>query len=137
MTSTMEFSENFVDLITITFTITSILAVFLLTVNYSLTAQQDMGTVRAVQFAEAMLSAPCLTESSGGSPVRAVLVEQKLLAENQVKLSCMDMPSVRAQVVAGELNFNWGAGGDSQAEFPVAVKLADGTIIPGKLTVWA
>lgn len=137
MTSIMEFSENFVDLITITFTIIAVLGIFLLTTYYQLSAQEDISGVRAVQFVESILSAPCLTESSGGWPVRAVLVEQKLQAENSSQLSCMRMQSARAQVEAGALKFSWGSGGISQAEVPVAVKLVDGRVVPGTLTVWA
>ncbi len=132
----MEFSENFVDLMTITFTVIAILGIFLLTMQYNLLVQQDSGTMRAVLFAQSMMSAPCLTESSGGLPVRAVLSERKLSSENGREPSCMGMPSVHATVEAGALKWNWGSGGSSQADFDVAVKLADGSVVPGTLTVW-
>ena len=137
MTSEMEMSENLIDLLHMVWTIIVILGIFFIFIEFNVSIVGDEKTIAAISLGDAVTLAPCLTEQEGGNPVKALFLEEKIAAESaNTQLSCIARSQQYAIFVSTEeKQWTMGGGGSRSADFPVAVKMKDGRVLPGKLTV--
>jgi len=133
----MDLSEDFIKILQMVFTIISIFGVFFIFIDFNVSIAGDEKTINAISFGDAVTLSSCLTEQENGVSVKTLFTEERLEAESKnTQLSCLKRSQQYTVFVStDEKQWTVGGGGTRSAEFPVAVKMKDGRVLPGLLTV--
>jgi hypothetical protein len=134
----VEIPEFLLYMMTIIIIIIGILGSILSSMSFSGDVAIIKGDIKTLNFAQAVLAAPCLVEDVGGETRKGIFTEDKLdalhgQAENKFCIKGVDSFKISVTTDKDKWQIGKAATGTKKV-YPVAVKL-NGEIVPGKLEV--